>query len=79
MAERENAHRHNLENKGQKAAIYSEFIGIFCALLLSLVFIGAGVYVAVQSNSYAGSALAAFPVLAIVTIFVQGRKRHSQK
>ena len=81
MAEREAAHRHNLEERIVQAQInegskhFSEArCGQICALTITLASLGVGAYTALHGYELAGSVLGVGGIGGIVTTFLLGRK-----
>ena len=82
MAEKEQSHRQEMEQKDINAGIMfagKEFlearIGQFCALTIGLFAIGAGAYCATHGAPWPGALIGSSGVGGLVSVFIIGRQR----
>jgi uncharacterized membrane protein len=85
LAESEANHRRGIEEKAINADVegmrrqFSEArVGQFCALIITLGFIGAGTYVTLKGQAVAGVFLSGIGIATIVSTFVWGRTRKEE-
>lgn len=76
MAENENKHRHNKENRALNGTILNERLGMAFALLICLSAIAGGVYCIFKGQAIAGSFISAVPLTGIVIAFIRGRNHN---
>jgi hypothetical protein len=78
MAENENRHRHNKENKAVSGMLFNERLGMSFAPIVCVAAIIGGVYCIFKGQAIAGSFISAVPLSAIVYSFIRGRKHDIQ-
>jgi hypothetical protein len=76
MAEREQAHRIQIEDRGQKATIVEMRAGQLLGALISLAAIGGAAYLALEKDAVAVPlALLSVPVMSVARALLLGRVR----
>lgn len=85
MAESETNHRRGIQDRSVSADIegmrrqFSEArVGQYCALLITLGFIGAGTYVAISGQALTGLAFSGIGIVTIVSAFIWGRTKREE-
>lgn len=76
MAENENRHRHQKENRALSGMLLNERLGMFSALTTCILTIAGGVYCISVGQAAAGAFISAVPLLGIVIAFIRGRKHN---
>jgi uncharacterized membrane protein len=80
MAEKEQSHRHGLENQALNSSISIQKRGQIFALLLSLLILAISGFLIYEGKELAGSALAGATLTGLAYIFITGRKdKHPTK
>lgn len=74
MAEREQGHRHQVEDRVVKSEGRLGVVGLVFALLIALAVLGASVWLIRSGNSVEGTVLAAIVLVALATNFILGRR-----
>lgn len=74
FTEKEQEHRHQIENKGLHAAINAEMRGQKYALLICLVFVLCSYQLIMSGYEISGSILGGGTLLGLATVFITGRK-----
>lgn len=74
MAERQQAHRQEMESKALNASIRTERVGQNYALLLSLVIVTGSIFLIATGKEISGSLLAGGTLCGLAYIFITGRK-----
>jgi len=75
MAEKEQNHRHNLENKGVSGAINKDSRGQHYALITSILLITSCVFLIYSGHEISGSILGGGSLTGLAYIFISGRKK----
>lgn len=79
MAERQEQHRHNLENAHVHGNLRSQYVGQFSALLIGLAGLGSGTFLLHEGRSAEGLAAMFGPLAGLVVVFLVGRQRQEQE
>lgn len=75
MAEGESTHRRNMENKGQRASVNNERLGMMCALIVCLFALTGSFYCILHGHPISGPIVSAFPIGGITLAFIRGRNK----
>lgn len=75
MAEKEQNHRHNLENQGVSGAINKDSRGQHYALITSILLISACTFLIYSGHEVSGSILGGGSLTGLAYIFISGRKK----
>ena len=79
MAERQQAHRHELESSVVKKENYRATLGVFCGLAIGIAGIAGGCYVALQGQPTAGATIAGLSLSSLVGTFIYGTKTRREE
>ena len=74
MAEKEQAHRHQIESRIIKTESWCQSGGLVCGLIIGLAAIVGGVVCVVTGHDYAGVFLGASGLTGLVSVFIVGNK-----
>jgi uncharacterized membrane protein len=75
MAEKQQAHRHELEKNYVKQSNNQAWIGLIFGFVITLAFLIFSVYLIVQGFGTSGTILGSINIVALVSLFVYGTKR----
>ncbi|MFK3872696.1 DUF2335 domain-containing protein [Pseudoalteromonas rhizosphaerae] len=75
MAEKEQSHRHNLENQGVSGAINKDSRGQHYALITSILLIASCAFLIYSGHEVSGSILGGGSLTGLAYIFISGRKK----
>lgn len=79
MAERQQGHRHDLENVVINGNVKAEARGQWMGLLISVVVIVAGTYLAAMGKQITGGLLVGVDVVALASVFVIGKQKQQRE
>ncbi|EIY8042695.1 DUF2335 domain-containing protein [Vibrio vulnificus] len=79
MAEKEQAHRHGIENRGVNGAISKDVRGQYFALICSLVMIVCCTYLISNGHEISGSILGGSTLVGLAYVFITGRKSKNSR
>lgn len=79
MAEKEQSHRHVIEDKALSSSISIQKRGQIFALILSLFILGGSMFLIYSGKEISGSVLAGASLTGLAYIFITGRKRDEAK
>ena len=77
MAERQAAHRQNLESAVIRSNVTSQTTGLWLGFVLALIIIGSGAWLVHEGRVEWGAGFIGLPLIALVSVFVYGK--HDQR
>jgi len=79
MAEKEQSHRHAMEDRALQSTASFERLGQLCTLLISGAVIAIGALIALKAHAVAGSIVAAVPLASLAAQLISGRRIKRRK
>jgi uncharacterized membrane protein len=79
MAEKQSAHRQNIESRVINGNIYSQKVGLWLGFVLAFVVISSGAWLVYDGRIAWGAGFIGIPLVALVSVFVLGKRDQNRQ